>query len=205
MLDEGEVGEFVDKVDELSRLIDGLAKGTISPEYIDRKMEQKSKAQDREVDETSSKGSRAPQSAGSAEDAATKAEKAEKDAEKEEERKARLQEKAAELKANYERKLKARARFEEYATSGAAAAKFGTDYTKWDMWCPGKCMAYMGGTLHGLCVALYEECKGGHTHRVTVLAVHNCTCIRKCHMTTAITCPSFTIPSHSHTIGHIIN
>lgn len=64
-----------------------------------------------------------------------------KDAEAEEERKAKLMEKAMALKANYERKLKLRARFDEYvqqegATGAAAGGKFGTDYTKWDMWCP---------------------------------------------------------------------
>ncbi len=55
---------------------------------------------------------------------------------KEEERRARLAEQAAELKANYERKLKARARFEEYVKRGGKEGNAGTDYTKWDMWCP---------------------------------------------------------------------
>ena len=144
MLDETEVGDFVDKVDELSRLIDGLSKGTISPEYIDRKLEQKAPSKE--------ESARAPPPVGSAA-AAAKAEQDEKDAEKEEERKTRLAEKAAELKANYERKLKARARFEEYTKSGEAAGQFGTDYTKWDMWCPGKCrMVWPFAWSHGLMV-----------------------------------------------------
>ena len=32
-----DAGEFVDKVDELARLIEGLKSGTISPEYLDKK------------------------------------------------------------------------------------------------------------------------------------------------------------------------
>jgi hypothetical protein len=33
-----EVDEFIDRVDEVSRLIDGLAAGTLPPEYIDAKL-----------------------------------------------------------------------------------------------------------------------------------------------------------------------
>ena len=137
-LDETEVGEFVDKVDEISRLIDGLSKGTISPEYIDRKMEQKA-AFVKDLEDAKKSGgpaskadvSRAP------EDAAAQAAADKAAAEKEKERRSRLQAKAAELKANYERKLKARARFDEYSAAGGAPHHlFGTDYTKWDMWCP---------------------------------------------------------------------
>jgi hypothetical protein len=36
---EDEVNDFSSKVDEVSILIDGLAKGTISPQYIDSKLE----------------------------------------------------------------------------------------------------------------------------------------------------------------------
>lgn len=36
---ESEVSEFSSKVDEVSNLIDGLAKGTISPQYVDSKLE----------------------------------------------------------------------------------------------------------------------------------------------------------------------
>lgn len=36
---ETEVKDFSSKVDEVSMLIDGLAKGTISPQYVDSKLE----------------------------------------------------------------------------------------------------------------------------------------------------------------------
>lgn len=134
-LDETEVGDFVNKVDEISRLIDGLSKGTISPDYVDRKVEQSKLLIDKE---TSKEEKRAPSKL--PEDEATRAarEKKEKeDKEKEDDRRARLEAKAADLKANYERKLKARARFDEYVKAGSAPqANVGTDYTKWDMWCP---------------------------------------------------------------------
>lgn len=58
-----------------------------------------------------------------------------KKAEEEEARQERLREKAKELKANYERKQKARQRFEEYGKENGQF-KAGTDYTRWDMWCP---------------------------------------------------------------------
>ena len=133
-LDETEVGEFVSKVDEISRLIEGLSKGTISPEYVDRKVERSNLIVKEASKETGRGSHEAP------EDDATRAarEKAEREEkEKEDDRRARLEAKAAELKANYERKLKARSRFDAYVQSGGAPqANVGTDYTKWDMWCP---------------------------------------------------------------------
>lgn len=36
---ESEVNDFSSKVDEVSMLIDGLAKGTISPQYVDSKLD----------------------------------------------------------------------------------------------------------------------------------------------------------------------
>ena len=36
---ETEVKDFSSKVDEVSMLIDGLAKGTISPQYVDSKLD----------------------------------------------------------------------------------------------------------------------------------------------------------------------
>lgn len=126
-----EAEEFVDRVDEVSRLIAGLSAGTISADYIDSKYNSKYLQQDARLEP-----SKAAAPAPTAEETAAAA----KAVEKEEARRATLIEKAAQLKKNYERKLKARARFEEYSntqrTSGQDTTNSGTDYTRWDMWCP---------------------------------------------------------------------
>jgi hypothetical protein len=51
-----------------------------------------------------------------------------------EKRKAEVMKKVKEIKANMERKRKARERFEAYVQLHGQSA--GTDYEKWDMWCP---------------------------------------------------------------------
>ncbi|GAX78335.1 hypothetical protein CEUSTIGMA_g5777.t1 [Chlamydomonas eustigma] len=118
-IDESDVGDFIEKVDEVSRLIEGLSKGTISPEYVDTKLHDQKKSIKAENKHSIS------------DERALKA-----TIEHDEDRQARLSEKALELKTNYERRLKARARFDEYVSTGGASHAFTTDYTKWDMWCP---------------------------------------------------------------------
>lgn len=49
-----DVSGFLEEVDEVSRLIEGLAKGTITPDYIDRKSELK-EAKIKERDEAEKK------------------------------------------------------------------------------------------------------------------------------------------------------
>lgn len=51
-------------------------------------------------------------------------------------RREELQRKAQELKIDYERKIRARQRFEAYVGSGKQQHRFGTDYARWDLWCP---------------------------------------------------------------------
>jgi hypothetical protein len=51
-----------------------------------------------------------------------------------EERKADMMKKVEELKQNMERKRQARQKYEAYVQSNAGAV--GTDYEKWDLWCP---------------------------------------------------------------------
>lgn len=43
--------------------------------------------------------------------------------------------KVAVIKASLERKKRARARYEDHTTQAAAPTN-GTDYLKWDLWCP---------------------------------------------------------------------
>lgn len=179
--DTEEVDAFLEQVSEVSILIEGLKKGTISPEYVDKKQElKKEKAAAPKPPVTSfpvtckpatgSDGSQAQQPEETSDHESAK--------EKEEARKERLMEKVQELQVNRERKLKARQKYEEYvqvgeqvctqrperqlrhdraqtmlikgfsgvmlpchchtlqANKSQAVGAYGTDYTKWDMWCP---------------------------------------------------------------------
>ncbi|KAL6765116.1 hypothetical protein V8C86DRAFT_3128274 [Haematococcus lacustris] len=137
-----DVEVFINNVDEVAVLINGLKSGTISPEYVDSKIrttgcESKAKAQ---------QGPAAARPCGQQNNAAAASDtqsdqvtpSSGADAETEEQRKARLMAKVQELQSNRERRLAARARYEAYcqAASPLRAARYGTDYTKWGMWCP---------------------------------------------------------------------
>jgi hypothetical protein len=137
-INSAEAEDFIERADDVSRLIAGLQEGTISPEYIDRHYSDKfGVAGKGKEDGAGPSGSKATTPAAlpappSKESIAAEEEAAAKEAE----RRARLMDKAMVLKASYERKLKARAKFEEYSKAGAGAHNTGTDYTKWDLWCP---------------------------------------------------------------------
>ncbi|GLC44336.1 hypothetical protein PLESTB_000480900 [Pleodorina starrii] len=127
--------EFIEKVDEVHRLIEGLKAGTISPEYIDTKQKQKEQ-KEREKLELAAKrpaGRGPPPAAADASAPQTNDEGDDQDAEAE--RRERAMAKVKELMDNRDRKLRARARYEEYVKS-QDKTQFGTDYTKWDIWCP---------------------------------------------------------------------
>jgi hypothetical protein len=132
-IEEADVGDFIEKVDEVSRLIEGLSKGTISPDYVDTKLQDQRKRANTSLNKPSVPAERALKAPVVA---PSQKEEGKSSIENDYDRHARLTEKAAELKANYERKLKVRARFDEYVSSGGASHAFTTDYTKWDMWCP---------------------------------------------------------------------
>ena len=51
-------------------------------------------------------------------------------------REAELQAKVAGIRARLERKKAARARFEAHVAAHPGLAAWGTDYARWDMWCP---------------------------------------------------------------------
>ncbi|EFJ51905.1 hypothetical protein VOLCADRAFT_86877 [Volvox carteri f. nagariensis] len=127
--------EFIEKVDEVHRLIEGLKAGTVSPDYIDSKQKQKEK-KERERQEFVKKhtAGRGPTPAGPEALQSPKKED-EDDHDAEAERRERAMAKVKELMANRQRKLHARARYEEYVKS-LDKTRFGTDYTKWDIWCP---------------------------------------------------------------------
>ena len=117
-----EVDEFIENVDDVVRLVEGLKAGTISPEYVDSKLEQK-QHQDG-TGATRADCSKTNTSRLTARDTDKQDDAKQKD----------LLRKVAELKANRERKFKARQQYEQYLQRASQAA--GTDYAKWDLWCP---------------------------------------------------------------------
>ena len=115
-----EVQGFIESVNEVSMLIDGLKAGTITPEYIDRKHADKLQRDQKQLVPVpvGSKHASLSSKAGSQ---PSKAEQAEQDDEaqakkqqEEETRREQLMEKAKELQANRERKLTARHKYDQY-------------------------------------------------------------------------------------------
>lgn len=148
-----DVEEFIESVDEVHRLIEGLRQGTISTDYIDSKIDRKKQKNQEKASAAPNQVSRpaghvdTPRAAAGSEPTASASASASpaqgaadqgdaEDAEEAEaERKERAMAKVKELIANRERKLRARARYEEYVKS-QDRSEYGTDYTKWDIWCP---------------------------------------------------------------------
>jgi hypothetical protein len=142
-----DVEDFIDNVNEVSRLIDGLAAGTLPPDYIDRRIEERRVKVQQKQKAQSPRGSApkpalnhlSPRDAASARDGgAADADAAAAAAEQEAARQAELQRKVEELKANRASKLRARARYEEYVQQRQqhAASAGAVDYHRWDLWCP---------------------------------------------------------------------
>lgn len=187
-----DVEDFIEKVDEISLLINGLKAGTISPEYIDRKTELQKQKEEESRKAEAVKRALPISNPGPLSAAQPVSDEADAEAKKqqEEQQQERLMQKVAELKANLERKRAARARYEEYIKASAEGMKpaiartamsrtnqcvptsvhqnlnnthtqthasalvthlavticavfqtktgagAGTDYTRWDMWCP---------------------------------------------------------------------
>ena len=86
---EAEAEEFTKKVDDITRLINGLHEGTLPPEYIDRVMEEKQEKETKQKKKEEEKKK-----------------KQEEDKKLTPEREAELRERAAELEASYKRKIK---------------------------------------------------------------------------------------------------
>lgn len=123
---EEELNDFNDSVSEVSRLIQGLKEGTITPDYIKGKQDRGELLhQKKEV-------------AAAAAVVVPEIDKEQeaKDTAANEQKQERLIQKVEELKANRWRKLKARERYTAHLHEGEGALRFETDYAKWDMWCP---------------------------------------------------------------------
>lgn len=134
---EEEAKEFLEEADEVARLVQCLAEGTITPEYLDKKIAQKEAVKQTKPkdDDKALAAVGKPKDGGPAATQAGAAKQADADPAAEEARKEELMRKVQELKASHERKLRARVKYEEYVANGGGSGYF-TDYNKWDMWCP---------------------------------------------------------------------
>lgn len=124
-----DVTDFLEDVSSVSRLIDGLKAGTISPEYVDTKIAERAQSTKAYTIKQAAAAQDQRQQQQQATDAAVAADTA---------KQAELLRKVEELKASRERKLKARQQYEGYVQGKKQQQQHGyaTDYTRWELWCP---------------------------------------------------------------------
>ncbi|WIA44309.1 hypothetical protein OEZ86_007106 [Tetradesmus obliquus] len=131
-----DVEDFIDNVSEVSRLIESLKAGTISPEYVDKKIAARTAQQEQQKGSPAAPSTpQATSKQASSDSADEAAEKDDAERKGEAARQAELLRKVEELKTNRARKLRARQRFDEYSQQQNTQA-YATDYAKWDLWCP---------------------------------------------------------------------
>ena len=119
-----EAEDFLDRVNEVTRLIDGLKDGTLPPEYVDkREAEIRTRESDAEAAETKRK----------------EEEESRRFENLPPERQAELMAKVEAIKQNRDRKERLRRAYDAHvaATEGEGVARSaGTDYAKWDLYTP---------------------------------------------------------------------
>lgn len=131
-----DVEDFIDNVSEVSRLIESLKAGTISPEYVDKKIAARTAQQEQQKGSPAAPSTpQATSKQASSDSADEAAEKDDAERKGEAARQAELLRKVEELKSSRARKLRARQRFDEYSQQQNTQA-YATDYAKWDLWCP---------------------------------------------------------------------
>ena len=126
-----EAESFLEEVEDVTRLVDGLRSGKVSAEYVDRVLREKD-------EETAKKETREKQAK----------EEAEKNKYENlpEEKKSEVREKVAEMMREKERRERARELYAKYLAEKmndgsdpadvAAKRRTATDYTSWDLWTP---------------------------------------------------------------------
>ena len=126
-LDTEEIDDFISKADEVSRLIDGLRDGSVSPDELDRvEGERKRTAARKQAEKAEA-------------EAAAVAKKKAPGADLSDEKRDELKKKVDEIMERRERRLAARERFDAYRKKRpqkGAGGEAGTDYGAWDMWTP---------------------------------------------------------------------
>jgi hypothetical protein len=123
--DGQDIDAFLDSVSEVSRLIDGLKAGSITPEYVDNKIAQRSQPKPhKEQPNPAAQQSKKPAEAAADKDAAAA-------------KQAELLRKVEELKASRQRKIKAREQYQRYLQGTKQQQhSYATDYNRWELWCP---------------------------------------------------------------------
>ena len=124
-----EAESFLEEVEDVTRLVDGLRSGKVSAEYVDRVLREKD-------EETEKKETRAKE-------AKEQAEKTKYD-NLPEEKKTEVREKVAEMMREKERRERARELYAKYQETLGSSGGSGeerrrtatTDYTSWDLWTP---------------------------------------------------------------------
>ena len=123
-----EAESFLEEVEDVTRLVDGLRSGKVSAEYVDRVLREKD-------EETEKKETRAKE-------AKEQAEKTKYD-NLPEEKKTEVREKVAEMMREKERRERARELYAYQETLGSSGGSSEerrrtatTDYTSWDLWTP---------------------------------------------------------------------
>ena len=113
--------EFLENVDEVNALIDGLRSGKISAEYVDRKIKERD-AESTQLEEERKKE-------------AEEAERRKYESLSPEEQK-KIKAKVDEMIAEKERRERARKAFHEYRAKMPEEKRRATDYDAWDLWTP---------------------------------------------------------------------
>lgn len=113
--------EFLENVDEVNALIDGLRSGKISAEYVDRKIKERD-AESTQLEEERKKE-------------AEEAERRKYENLSPEEQK-KIKAKVDEMIAEKERRERARKAFHEYRAKMPEEKRRATDYDAWDLWTP---------------------------------------------------------------------
>ena len=111
--------EFLENVDEVNALIDGLRSGKISAEYVDRKIKERD-AESTQLEEERKKE-------------AEEAERRKYENLSPEEQK-KIKAKVDEMIAEKERRERARKAFHEYRAKMPEEKRRATDYDAWDLW-----------------------------------------------------------------------
>lgn len=131
--------DFLSKVDDVSRLIDGLASNKLSAEYVATRTEElglgDAKGTHGSADARAVAAADAEHGALGGEGSATGVDSTERGSCKPEDDED-IKRKVRELQERRNRRLRARERYQEHMRQGGGVDARGTDYAKWDLWTP---------------------------------------------------------------------
>ena len=126
--DHEDASDFISKVDDVSRLIDGLVNNSLSADYVAKRTEELGLNGEDAQDVRALTATAASNGSANGAETASDAEVDNED----------IKQKVRELQERRNRRLQARARYEEHVKKSADGenTKQSTDYDKWDLWTP---------------------------------------------------------------------